>query len=52
MREYIIDNEVYEIDKEIERAVIKRYLEKRYISVICLSSFLIGFLLGVIAYAL
>ena len=52
MAEYYIDEVVYEVDREVERAVIKRYLEKRYISVIAISSFLIGFLLGIIAYAL
>jgi uncharacterized BrkB/YihY/UPF0761 family membrane protein len=52
MAEYYVDDEVYEVDREVERAVIKRYLEKRYISVIGLGCFLVGFLLGVIAYAL
>ena len=49
MAEYKVDDEVYEIDKELERAIIKRFLEKRYISVVGLSAFIIGFLLGIIA---
>lgn len=52
MAEYIIDDIVYKIDRELERAVIKRYLEKRYISTLVCSAFIIGFLLGVIAYAI
>lgn len=52
MAEYKIDDEIYEIDRELERAIIRRYLEKRYISVIGMSCFTIGFLLGVLAYAL
>jgi hypothetical protein len=52
MAEYKIDDDIYQIDREIERAVIKRYLEKRYISTLVCSSFVIGFLLGVLAYAL
>lgn len=52
MAEYYIDDEIYEVDREVERAVIKRYLEKRYISTLVCASFIIGFLLGVLAYAL
>lgn len=52
MAEYKIEEDIYEVDKELERAIIKRYLERRYNSVLVLSSFTIGFLLGVIAYAL
>lgn len=52
MAEYYVDDEVYEVDREVERAVIKRYLEKRFISTLVGASFIIGFLLGVIAYAL
>jgi hypothetical protein len=52
MAEYLVDGELYEVDRDMERAIIKRYLEKRYISVLTISSFVIGFLLGIIAYAL
>ena len=52
MGEYYIDDEVYEVDREVERAVIKRYLERRYISTLVGAAFIIGFLLGVLAYAL
>ena len=52
MGEYYIDDEVYEVDREVERAVIKRYLEKRFISTLVGATFIIGFLLGVLAYAL
>jgi len=45
-------DEVIEIDKELERAIMKRYFEKRYISTMVCSAFIIGFLLGVLAYAL
>jgi hypothetical protein len=52
MGEYYIDEEIYEVDREVERAVIKRYLEKRFISTLVGAAFIIGFLLGVLAYAL
>jgi len=52
MAEYYIDEVVYQVDRELERAVIKRYLEKRFISTLVGASFIIGFLLGVLAYAL
>jgi hypothetical protein len=52
MTEYKVDDVVYEVDREIERAVIKRWLEKRFLSTLVCSAFIIGFLLGVIAYAL
>jgi hypothetical protein len=51
MAEYYIDEVVYEVDREVERAVIKRYLEKRFISTLVGASFIIGFL-GVLAYAI
>jgi len=52
MAEYKIDDTVYEVDHEIERAVIKRWLEKRFISTFVCSAFIIGFLLGVLAHAI
>lgn len=49
---YQFDDEELEVSKELERAVIKRYLEKRFISTLVGATFIIGFLLGVLAYAL
>jgi hypothetical protein len=49
MGEYTIDDVVYEVDKELERAIVKRDLEKRYISTLVFSAFIIGILLGIIA---
>lgn len=49
MAEYKFDDEIVEVNKDLERAIIRRFLEKRYISTIVLSAFIIGFLLGVIA---
>jgi len=45
-------DEIVEIDKDLERAIMKRYFEKRFISTLVMSAFIIGFLLGVLAYAL
>lgn len=52
MSKFDFGDEVIEIDKELERAIMKRYFEKRYISTLVISAFIIGFLLGVIARAL
>lgn len=52
MGEYTIDGVAYEVDKELERAILKRYFEKRFLSTLVCSAFIIGFLLGVLAYAL
>lgn len=52
MSRFDFGDEVIEIDKELERAIMKRYFEKRYISTMVCSAFIIGFLLGVLAYAL
>ena len=46
------DYEWEEIDQNIANEVIRQYVEKRYIGVLVLSSFVVGFLLGVIAYAI
>lgn len=52
MPEYYFGDEVVEIDEDLERAIMKRYFEKRYISTLVCSTFIIGFLLGVLAYAI
>jgi hypothetical protein len=52
MREYVFDDEVIEVDRDLERAIIRRFLEKRYISTLVGAAFIIGFLCGVIAYAI
>ena len=46
-----IDNGWEEIPEEVANDVIRQYIERRYIGVIIGASFLIGFLLGVIANA-
>jgi len=51
MPTYEFDDETLEVSKDLERAVIRRYLEKRYISTLYMACFIIGFLLGVIASA-
>lgn len=52
MSQYYFEDEIVEIDKDLERAIMKRYFEKRFISTLVVSAFIIGFLLGVLAYAL
>lgn len=47
-----IDNQWVEIDSEIADSVIQQYVERKYIGVLVISSFIIGFLLGILAYAL
>lgn len=47
-----IDNQWVEIDSDIADKVIQQYVEQRYIGVLAISSFIIGFLLGILAYAL
>lgn len=52
---YYIQNDDYEwdeIDPDIADNVLHQYFERRYIGALVLSAFLIGFLLGVIAYAI
>ncbi len=52
MGHYEFDDEIIELDRELERAVIRRFLEKRYLVTLTLGSFITGFLLGILAYAL
>jgi hypothetical protein len=55
MKYYYTDSETKErrfIDEHISDSVLKQYLENKYIGVIGLGCFIIGFLLGVLAYAL
>lgn len=52
---YFIQNEDYEwdqIDPDIVDNVLHQYFERRYIGSMVIGSFIIGFLLGVLAYAL
>lgn len=44
-----IDNEWEEISQDIANDVIRQYIERKYIGVIALTTFIIGFLLGIIA---
>jgi len=46
------DDKVKLVPEHIANGVLQQYLDKRYIGVIALGSFIIGFLLGVLAYAL
>jgi hypothetical protein len=43
------DNNWQEISENIVNDIIRQYIERKYIGVIVLSTFIIGFLLGVIA---
>ena len=45
-------NENIFIPEHISNSVLKQYLDSKFIMVIALSSFIAGFLLGIIAYAL
>jgi hypothetical protein len=44
-----IDNEWEVINEDIANDIIRQYIERKYIGVIVLAPFIIGFLLGVIA---
>lgn len=46
------DNKMKLVPEYIANGVLQQYLDKRYIGVIGLGSFIIGFLLGILAYAL
>ena len=46
------DFNTIEIDQDIAKEVMRQYFERRYIGAIAISSFVIGFLLGIIAYAI
>lgn len=46
------DYNTVEIDDDIAKAVLGQYFERRYIGSLVMGSFIIGFLLGIIAYAL
>lgn len=55
MKYYIIDpdnGETIKVPEYMVDGVIKQYLDRKYIGVIGLGSFIVGFLLGVLAYAL
>lgn len=55
MKYYITDPDTrqnLEIPDNVVDSVIKQYLDRKYLGVIGLGSFIIGFLLGVLAYAL
>ena len=46
------DFNTIEIDESIAKEVMRQYFERRYIGVLVIGTFIIGFLLGVIAYAI
>ncbi len=43
-----IDNNWVEVEQDIANDVIRQYVERKYIGVIILAPFIIGFLLGII----
>ena len=49
MTKYNIKSKIQEVSKDIESAVIARYLQNKYYSTIIIGSILIGFLLGLLA---
>lgn len=49
MGKYEVNNKIYEIRKEVENAIFKRYFEKRYFSTSVIACLLVGFLLGLLA---
>lgn len=54
-QKYFIKNDDFsftEIDQYLANEVVRQYVEKRYIGAIVLGSFLVGFLSGILAYAL
>lgn len=54
-QKYYIKNDDFqweEIDDEIAQNVLSQYFERRYVGALILASFIIGFLLGIIAYAI
>ena len=44
--------EIIAIPEHVSNSVIKQYLDSKYLMVVALGSFIIGFLSGIIAYAL
>jgi hypothetical protein len=46
-----IDNNWVEIDEEVSDNVLRQYFERRYVGALVIGTFIIGFLLGVIANA-
>jgi hypothetical protein len=46
------DYNVIEIDDAIAKEVLRQYFQKRYVGALVIGSFIIGFLLGVMAYAI
>ncbi len=41
-----------EIDENIAKEVLRQYFERRYVGALVMGSFIIGFLLGVLAYVI
>jgi len=48
MGKYEVNHKIYEIRKEVENAIFKRYFEKRYFSTAIIACLLVGFLLGLL----
>ena len=49
MGKYEVNYKTYEIRKDVENAIYRRYFEKRYFSTCIIASIIIGFLLGILA---
>lgn len=49
MATYEVDDHEYEVHKDLENAIFRKYFEKRYFSTSILACLIIGFLLGVLA---
>jgi hypothetical protein len=54
MKYYTTDDDYkkVEIDNDLAKEVIRQYVERRYTAALLAATFIIGFLCGVIAYAL
>lgn len=49
MEKYEINSKTYEVRKDLENAIFRRYFEKKYFSTSIIASLMIGFLLGIIS---
>jgi hypothetical protein len=49
MEKYQINSKIYEVRKDLENAIFRRYFEKRYFSTWVVASLIMGFLLGLLS---
>lgn len=54
MKEYYLEDDEYmlPIPKDVQKQIISDHLQKYYIGTLVTGTFIVGFLLGVLAYAL